>query len=324
MVDYSKWDKIELSDDSDDARHPIHSKTALKHTNQKRAHNVRREVSSQIEALEAERTTNDELLRRLRALKGVLEERPPNAETRRDMLSQALAQTAPASREQDTPPRPYAAGSPISTYSEMMKLVVASIDQALEKKDIKELDFVPAALDEVEAHCQSINRRQEAIAAQLKDLEPNSITSDSYQVTSDGSNISKSRAEATTPAENSELLRQDPQGRDRISDAVLQFAQMEPTNYQASQTFIASHRDILQDGAAHDILGTAKSLSDAGQHMLAWRHVHQALTLHWCRSLGEDGVAIFFQRITTRPEARESFLKEVAAKFQQMQATSTQ
>ncbi|KAJ6779898.1 hypothetical protein PWT90_08596 [Aphanocladium album] len=326
MVDYSKWDKIELSDDSDGATHPIHSKTALKHTQQKRAHNLRRERSSQIEALESERATNNELLRRLCGLKVILEERPPNAETRHDILSQALVQTTPASREQDLPSRPYAANSPISTYSDMMKLVVASIEQALEKKNIQEPDFVPAVLSEVDAHCQSINHRQEAIATQLKALQSSSITSESYKVTSDGSNISRLQADATTPPQNTDSVKDhlslNSQGHDQVSDLALHFAEIDPANYQASQAFVTSHREILQDHAVHDILSTAQTLSDTGQDMLAWRLVHQALTLQWCRSLGDDGAAIFFRRIATRPEARESFLKEVAAKFRQMQSVS--
>ncbi|KLU81241.1 hypothetical protein MAPG_00333 [Magnaporthiopsis poae ATCC 64411] len=45
---------------------------------------------------------------------------------------------------------------------------------------------------------------------------------------------------------------------------------------------------------------------------IAWRCVHQALLLQYCRALGRDGVQLFFKRITTaNHQAQEVFLKDV-------------
>lgn len=288
---------------------------------------MRQERDSQIQALESEKTANNELLRRLQALKDILEERPPNAETLHDTLFQVLAQTVPASREQENLPKSYSPNTTLSTYSDMVKLIALDITSRLDLENIEKSNFSSAITKELEDHTRRISDRQDAITQQLKAFETTAITSESCQVTSEGSNINKSHpgvaaaAGRHVPPEGT--LGRGPGDSGQITALALQFAKIEPTNYQASETFIASHRQVLHNEAIQVLLSHARSLNKEGNEVLAWRHVHQALTIQWCRSLGADGVAIFFRRITTRQDARELFLTEVAAKFQQIRAAGT-
>ncbi|XWW93101.1 hypothetical protein V2A60_001030 [Cordyceps javanica] len=290
MVDYSKWDSIELSDDSDTATHPIHSKSALKQTKQKRVHYLRRERSSRINNLRCEEATNN---------------------------STRLC-------EQDTPPGPSTAGSPTIASSETLKSIVIRTAQASAAKMVEKPEFSLAILEAVELHCKGIVLRQEAIAKQLKRCESTKITSECYRVTIDGSSISKFAASSAPPARSVETERGPPDHGSRSSfrtlNLVSQFAQVDSANYQASEAFIVLHREIMQDQAIHELLRRAHDASGAGQDALAYRRVCRAMVLQWCRSLGGDGVAIFFRRIATRHQARESFLKEVADKFRRMRA----
>lgn len=58
---------------------------------------------------------------------------------------------------------------------------------------------------------------------------------------------------------------------------------------------------------------------DQDDEKRAWVYVHQALLLQYCRTLGRDGVALFFKRITTPGhQAREIFEKDVAERFRRI------
>lgn len=204
----------------------------------------------------------------------------------------------------------------------MMKVIATRMEQALDATNVDKADFASDILEAVESQAQSIKLRQDAIAKQLKRYETSKITSESYRVTCESSNIYKSMPGLMTPAGSVGIEEEPPDHESRdphqISELTLQFAKTDPANYRASEILITSHREILQDQAIQDILSLAQRFTEVGHDMLAYRHVHQALVLQWCCSLGEDGVAIFFRRVTTRQQARDSFLKEVANRFHQM------
>ena len=61
-VDYSKWDKLELSDDEDFECHPNVDKKSMIRWKQAQIHKQRRERSDQQELLKKERETNERYL----------------------------------------------------------------------------------------------------------------------------------------------------------------------------------------------------------------------------------------------------------------------
>lgn len=76
--------------------------------------------------------------------------------------------------------------------------------------------------------------------------------------------------------------------------------------------YISQHPAVLAERETDGLLLAAFDFELAANSTSARACVHQALLLQYCRSLGRDGVALFFKRITT-PEhnARKVFYDDV-------------
>lgn len=94
------------------------------------------------------------------------------------------------------------------------------------------------------------------------------------------------------------------------------FGALPPHDHRASLSFISQHPAVLAARETDGLLIQAFDDESAGRHDAARRAVHQALLLQYCRSLGRDGVALFFKRINTPDHgARRVFLDDVNATY---------
>ena len=92
----------------------------------------------------------------------------------------------------------------------------------------------------------------------------------------------------------------------------LAFADLPANDYPAYLRFIAQTPEVLQERETDGLLMRAFDLQYAGRAKESKQSVHQALLLQYCRSLGRDGVALFFKRITTQDhQARKVFYDDV-------------
>lgn len=94
------------------------------------------------------------------------------------------------------------------------------------------------------------------------------------------------------------------------------FSKIPPTDYRASLQYISQHPTVLAERESDGLLLLAFDAELANDPTSSRRCVHQALLLQYCRTLGRDGVALFFKRITT-PEhnARKVFYDDVNATY---------
>src|ERR1700761_2616785 len=106
-VDYSKWDALELSDDSDIEVHPNVDKKSFIRAKQNQIHQQRYERKHKIETYKYERIINDGLLQRITALLTALESHSADAEKRSpdELVFQAMMESADTANDQP-PPRP--------------------------------------------------------------------------------------------------------------------------------------------------------------------------------------------------------------------------
>lgn len=87
-------------------------------------------------------------------------------------------------------------------------------------------------------------------------------------------------------------------------------------DYRESLQFISQHPSVLAERETDGLLIQAFDSQNAGKSDLARQYVHQALLLQYCRSLGKDGVALFFKRITTKDhQARKLFYDDVNSTY---------
>lgn len=340
-VDYSKWDALELSDDSDIEVHPNVDKRSFIRAKQSQIHQERQQRKLQIEAYRYENVIHDGLLERLSAMTASLRRHASEArgsadDAAADVALKALLETNPGPTADAVPPRPEGLqgdGSAPATYSQMLAGLIDEVAQRLGEK--KEAERYDALIGELEGHAKKIQRLQKETAEKLDKLvkeEGKKITSDDIHTGFDSSHVSK-----PAPAEKKDAASTDVQllnpnfaasggspaasskgGADgdeedmEASAAAKRFALIPVKDYAASLQYISQNPQILTERETDGLLVLAFDAALERKDDYSRQCVHQALLLQYCRALGKDGVGLFFRRITTKGhQAQEVFYKDV-------------
>lgn len=220
-VDYSKWDALELSDDSDIEVHPNVDKRSFIRAKQNQIHLERQQRRHNIEALKYERVVNDGLVRRIDSLLAAL--RAHADEARAASASDPNAAGAVAFRavmesaaslkpEDDRPPQPPAdvqlaldadgnTQQP-ETYTKMMTVLLDQVNKALAERKLEGAARYDGMVEEIGGHRQKVadlQRDLEKKLAELEHEEARKITSDNFHTGFDSSYVNKTH----TPAEES-------------------------------------------------------------------------------------------------------------------------
>ncbi|KUI62873.1 Hsp90 co-chaperone Cdc37 [Cytospora mali] len=347
-VDYSKWDALELSDDSDVEVHPNVDKRSFIRARQNQIHMEREQRKNQIVTLKYERQINDALIQRISSLLNSLKAHAADAESGKRnpgeiAFAAVMESAASLKREDDIPPeRPagvHGSEEKLPTYSKMMATLLDQVNQAMEERKVKQEDRYAAMVAEIQDHLDKVTNLQKELLQKLDELENEDIrkiTSESIHTGFDSSHISKSAPSAPgdTKAESQvELLNPnfnsskpeeagssskeaDDDEEVEASPAAKQFAQIKPGSYNESLAFLGKHPEILKEKETDGLLIMAFDAQLDGKDDYARQCVHQALLLQYCRSLGRDGVGLFFKRIMTKGhQAQEVFSKDVQGMY---------
>ncbi|KAK5083952.1 hsp90 co-chaperone Cdc37 [Lithohypha guttulata] len=193
-VDYSKWDALELSDDSDIEVHPNVDKRSFIRAKQNQIHQHRFERRREIDTLKYERLINDGLLERINALLDALSSHQEEAKSKDpdQLVLQSMLESA-ADPAKDEPPKPPEGvythqKEPQPTYSKMMASLIDQVKKEVDEK--KSPDRFKDYIDGVRGHLTKVqNLQQELLTklAQLEKEEGSRITSDQLH---DGVNYS--------------------------------------------------------------------------------------------------------------------------------------
>ncbi|KAI0200721.1 hypothetical protein F4808DRAFT_149896 [Astrocystis sublimbata] len=342
-VDYSKWDNLELSDDSDIEVHPNVDKRSFIRAKQDQIHAERQQRRLQIETLKYERQINDGLMKRISGLLAALEANAAEAESNlAGMAFRAVMQSAGSPEEDKPPARPDGVHAQVEqppTYTKMMAALLDQVNETLNKDEPE--NRYTAMVKEINNHLTNVQDLQKQLLDKLAELEKEEgrkITSDAYHTGFDSSYVAKSEpstsgqtkkndsqpqllnpnfsastsdeSKATSPADN------DDDAEIEASADGQKFAKIKAAEYRESHAFITSHPQILSEKETDGILVMAFDAQLENKDDVARNYIHQALLLQYCRSLGKDGVALFFKRITTQGhQAQQVFYKDVQDTF---------
>ncbi|KAK4249147.1 Cdc37 N terminal kinase binding-domain-containing protein [Corynascus novoguineensis] len=297
MVDYSKRDALELSDDSDIEVHPNVDKRTFIQAKQHQIHMERQQRKRQIQALQHESAVNDALLQRLHVLAASLESQRDGSASNHSNLSPAEVAFQTAMR--------------------MLATIIDEVTKALDEKQTEKHPRYEAFTQELGIHVRKIQDLQAELARKLGTLElqdANKIASESYHVGFDSSYVNKTKPGDATKQETKRI---------RASPAAKLFAQIPASNYRASRDYLLSHPEVLQNESKSDglFIEAYYVMLDQNDEKRAWQYVHKPLLLQYTRMLGHDGVALFFKCITTPGyQAHEVFEKDVAERFQKIRS----
>ena len=335
-VDYSKWDALELSDDSDFEPHPNVDKRSFIRAKQNQIHQQRADRKNQIETLKYERMVNDGLLRRIDTLLSVLRENEAKAKDDPDaFLYQALISSA-GDPDQDEAPNPppgiHTQDKEPIKYSQMMGVLVDQVKKEVDESG-KENGF-HGYIKGVEGHKKKVTQLQKDLQTKLSELEKEEgrkITSDklhdgfnsSMVMKSDGNKSVGSSSKKDTTVEvlnpaalrGQELMKEDgavssgaeadvdeaggPLADEESAEVTAlgkRFLKIKYGDYKACLQFISDHPEVMKEKETDGLLVEAFDAQLKGNNEYARLCVHQALLLQYCRTLGRDGVHIFFKR----------------------------
>ena len=234
----------------------------------------------------------------------------------------------------DQPPKPPEGVHTKSEQPRYSQMMASLVDQV--KKDVGEQpeDWYRDYLKGIEGHQTKVRDLQKELLQKLEELEKEEsrkITSDSIHTGFDKSSVSKEKEKpkpaAKPKAETVEVLNpgaldrkklartdsaqssgadadvDEPTGQeDKDDDDVeasalgKEFAKIKQGDYKACLDFISQHRDVVAERETDGLLMEAFNAQLEGKAAYAKQCVHQALLLQYCRSLGRDGVGLFFKR----------------------------
>ena len=335
VLDYSKWDALELSDDSDFEPHPNVDKRSFIRAKQNAIHMQRAERKQKIEALKYDRVISEGLLRRVDTLLAELRSHEAEAKDRNAFLYQALI-TSAGDPDDDEAPRPPASVNIKEDQPRYSQMMGSLVDQV--KKEVDEANpenWIKEFIKGVDGHKKEIVKQRKERAAELSQLEKEEsrkITSESIHDGFNASAVTKERVAAPTKSKaNGEMVevlnpaalkkdaltRQDDaqsSGADadiedgsvdpdedidesvQPSEVGKEFGKIKIGDYRTCAQFISQHPRVLAERETDGLLIMGFHAEEKGNSEFAKQCVHQALLLQYCRSLGPDGVRLFFKR----------------------------
>ncbi|OQD73263.1 hypothetical protein PENDEC_c016G02434 [Penicillium decumbens] len=326
VLDYSKWDQLELSDDSDIEVHPNVDKRSFIRAKQAQIHQQREQRRHDIKTLKYERIINDGLLTRIDKLLESLKKHEDSSASPDEFIFQTIMDFAsdPTEDQAPTPPEGVYQNEPEQPkYSQMMSSLVDQVKKEFEES--KPDNLFKAYIQGVQGHKDKVQGLQTQLferLAQLEKEEGSKITSDQLHEGFNQSHVAKAaeKAKAAAPAKKRDVELLNPgaasssainapnndEGDDddpanvEISPLAKKFAHLKPNDYSAYLQFISEHPEIVAEKETDGLLVEAFNSQMKGQEEYARQCVHQGLLLQYCRSLGPDGIKLFFSRITNK------------------------
>ena len=237
--------------------------------------------------------------------------------------------------EDDQPPTPpegvHTREAEQPTYSKMMATLVDQVKKEVDES--KAEDRLEAYVQAVGRHRSKVKDLQGELENKLAELEKEDsrkITSDSIHIGFDSSFVSKPEKKesakkgtsgpvesvevlnpsalkrdptdgltSTSPASKTEVADEaDKDDEEHIEPSKLgkAFAKIKIGDYRACAQYISENPAVVAERETDGLLIEAFNSQLEGKDDYARQCVHQALLLQYCRSLGRDGVSLFFKR----------------------------
>lgn len=325
VLDYSKWDALELSDDSDIEVHPNVDKRSFIRAKQNQIHQQREQRRHEIQTLKYERIINDGFVSQIDKILGALRQHEDPSRDPEELIFQVIMETASNPTEDHTPAPPegvYTHQKEQPKYSQMMSALVDQVKEEVGK--VKSEDRFQSYIKGVQGHHDKVQGLQKELLqrlAQLEKEEGSKITSEGLHTGFDTSHVAKAaekdKASSTGGSTSVELLNPGAGSKDagtsstdksgandddddaedaKASDLAKQFAKISQNDYRAQLQFIGDHPEIVAEKETDGLLVEAFDHQMKGNDDYARRCVHHGLLLQYCRSLGRDGVSLFFKR----------------------------
>ncbi|KAK0503931.1 Cdc37 N terminal kinase binding-domain-containing protein [Armillaria luteobubalina] len=349
-LNYSKWDQLELSDDSDIEGHPNVDKKSLIRWKQRDIHEKREKRKQQITYLQHQIALNKVLLPRVEEIHAKLISSSTSSPS---AYFNALVEQLEKNPSNEGPPGADTSKSEM-TYDGMilslLNQVASEAKNALKDSSIveseKEDKLVKGLSGGVLRHIKGL---KETIQKEEKELEteekeqkkhitmddlhdgfdthyvppkpvPTSVpttkigTSNKTTTTTttefETLNPQTSSSAPTPPTDDPEDPEEEGESVPDMTLSLEEFSKLPLYAYERSFRFIQDHPDVIVEGASDALLVAAFRAQNGANPKYAKQCVHQSLLLQYCEKLGKDGVRVFFKKMISGDKRAEKVFVE--------------
>ncbi|KAJ2247978.1 hsp90 co-chaperone Cdc37 [Coemansia sp. RSA 455] len=330
-IDYSKWDNLELSDDSDVEAHPNIEKGTFVRLRQRKIREDRENRRIRRERIEATLAMNQGLISRLTTVRDSFQgsDLPKVIEQLDRDVEQARKQKKEGENSQEQPSETDMVNALMARITDDLLQSAANLDTPELKRD--------AYVVQLTGHLEKLDKVMSDLERELVEVkkeEAKHISPDSIMHTGfDRSFVTPGTATATAAAGPSntrtvttdEVLNPasvgkhkdeddiDDNGDLKLDDDARTFANLK--GMSNSMDYIHKHLAVVSDKKADQILGHAFTLELAGNHALSKQYVRQSLILTYILQMGASGVNVFFSRVGAKGQAQDMFEKDVESRY---------
>ncbi|KAJ2615203.1 hsp90 co-chaperone Cdc37 [Coemansia sp. RSA 1365] len=358
-IDYSKWDNLELSDDSDVEIHPNIERGTFIRLRQRKIREERERRLLTKERAEALVAMNKDLITRITQLrdrvsaadestmKDIVEEWENDVEKSR-AFTRKRDEAVKNGKEPSQPSEEEMVAALKARISDDLLNAAAKTD-TLEERRKEYTAQLNAHIEKLSKSLQSAEREAEAATKDIeRHIDPDTIAHTGFDrtyVSKGGSSSAKSETDKGESSKGKQAEKQtvttdevlnpksvskaqateeddDSNAIDENGDLRLDSdskAFANLTNMSDSMDYILKHLKIVSEEKTNQILGHAFTHELAGRKDMAKRYVHQGLILTYILELGSSGVNMFFNRIGTQGSARDMFLKDVESRYKHIE-----
>ncbi|KIY72014.1 hypothetical protein CYLTODRAFT_486792 [Cylindrobasidium torrendii FP15055 ss-10] len=357
-LNYSKWDALELSDDSDIETHPNVDTKSLIRWKQRDIHEKREQRKQKIAYLNAQIACNKVIQGKVDEIYATLKSSSTSSPL---AFVNSLVERITKEPSKDCPPT----NDPTKleqTYDGMiltlLNRVVSDAKEKLDKASTPEserADKIASFLIEgIEFHqtklAESIveDKRQleEELAEQKKHITsedihdgwdskyvpaketPTSVPTTKVEKkkavttefeTLNSSAVAAASSSTASPPDEGDEENSDDEGVPELTPSLEAFSKLPLDAFETSFRFIQAHPDVIIQGAADALLVAGFRAEQQGQPKYARQCVHQSLLLQYCEKLGRDGVRVFFNKMMSGdPRAVPVFKEDVERTYSHM------
>ncbi|KIM89114.1 hypothetical protein PILCRDRAFT_34884, partial [Piloderma croceum F 1598] len=344
-LNYSKWDQLELSDDSDIEGHPNVDKKSLIRWKQRDIHEKREIRKQRIQALTAEISCNKILQPRLKSISDAISTNPTPLTYLSNLVDQLQINPSPDAPPTNAPDQP--------TYDAMVLSLLLQVSGSAKKAAAGKGDDVVGEkvkeglvrhLVQLGEHTEQLGKDLETELKEQKkhitsedmhdgfdskyvpappepepikhaklDAKPKTKTTE-FEVLNPKASTSAAAPAASANDDDDEEDDEDSFDTElpELTPSLEAFSHLPLWAYETSWKFIQSHRDVVVPGASDALLVAAFRAQGNGKEAYAKQCVHQSLLLQYCDKLGGDGVRVFFRKMVSADKrAQPVFVKDV-------------
>ncbi|KAJ2546433.1 hsp90 co-chaperone Cdc37 [Coemansia sp. RSA 1933] len=348
-LDYSKWDNLELSDDSDVEIHPNIERGTFLRLRQKKIREEREARRVRKERNEVLISMNKDLIESVTGLRDRVAS--VDESTMAEIAGQWEKDIQIAREYNEKREAAAKDGQELIQPSdeEMMAALKARISDDL-LKDAAKLDSLEdkrsAYVAQLNTHINKLRKNLQDAEKDLveanrelaKHIDPEAITHEGFSrsiVNSAGSSKKPEAKKETQTITTDEILNPesvskggsqisaasaddisgelDENGDLKLDDDAKKFASL--SSMSDSMDYILKNLSIVNNAKSDQILGHAFTLELAGRKKLSKQYVRQSLILTYILQMGSSGVNAFFSRIGTRGKPQDMFEADVQSRY---------